>query len=138
MSDNREVDTASAPASQQPTPQGQPATREWNAPWVGGLILILIGSAFLLQNLTGFWFENWWAIFIAIPGVFALMAAWRLYEGNGRRFTGQVATAAMGAVFPLLVAAIFLFHLDWGEVWPLFLIAAGVVALLPRALERQQ
>ena len=112
-------------------------TMEWNATWFGGLVLIVIGSAFLIQNLTGYWFENWWALFIAIPGVFALMGARRLYEQNGQRFTGQVATAAAGALFPLLIAAIFLFQLNWGKVWPLFLIAAGVLALLPQALPKR-
>jgi len=31
-----------------------------------------------------------------------------------------------GGAFPLLVALIFLFNMDWGRVWPLFLILAGV------------
>jgi hypothetical protein len=35
-----------------------------------------------------------------------------------------------GGLMLLLVTIIFLFNLDWGKVWPLFLIIIGLGALL--------
>lgn len=110
----------------------------WDKSWFGGAVLILIGAVFLLRNVTGIWFDDWWALFIAIPGVVALASAWSLYQRNGNRLDGPVLGAALAGVFPLLVAAIFLFDLDWGRVWPLFLIAAGLLAMAPRTTGRQK
>mgnify|MGYP001316381740 CR=1 FL=1 len=43
--------------------------------WIGGAILIFIGTVFLLKNF-GFPFpENWWAVFILIPAVAAFAGA---------------------------------------------------------------
>ena len=39
----------------------------------------------------------------------------------------------MGGLAPLLVAIIFLFDLDWGRVWPPFLILGGIAMLLSRS-----
>lgn len=114
------------------------ANSDWGPPWLGGAVLILIGAVFLLRNVTGVWFDDWWALFIAIPGVIALASAWRIYQRNGARFDGRVLGAALGGVFPLLVAAIFLLDLDWGRVWPLFLIAAGLLAMAPRNSGKKQ
>lgn len=100
--------------------------------WIGGLILILIGVAFMLRNLGILdWqlFDNWWALFIAIPGLAALVNAWRSYQRQGR-FTGEVAGSFIGSLMLLGIALIFLFELDWSQIWPIFLILGGLSILL--------
>lgn len=106
-------------------------------PWLGGAILIGLGLVFSLQNVTGLYFGNWWALFIAIPGVFALATAWRFYQHDGYP-SHRALAAATGGLAPLIVAAVFLFDLDWGRVWPLFLIAAGLGLLAGRSKPQER
>ena len=112
-------------------PGSPSAWPSWSAsgPLRTGLVLIVLGAMFLLQRTLGFGLDNWWAIFIAIPGAVALFEAYRAYERAGRRATAEVARLAMAGAVPLTVAAIFLFRFDWGTVWPVFLILAGLGAL---------
>jgi uncharacterized membrane protein len=97
--------------------------------WVGGVVLIFVGLVFLLQNVTSLSLGNWWAIFILIPAVASLGQAWRLYREQGR-ISSAVRGPLTGGLILVLVAVIFLFNLDWGKVWPLFLIIIGLGALL--------
>ena len=39
-------------------------------------------------------------------------------------------SSAVGGLFILAVALIFLLDLDWGDVWPIFIILAGLAALV--------
>jgi hypothetical protein len=98
-----------------------------------GGILVLIGVIFLLQNVTdwdlGNW--NWWALFILIPAVGSLANAWRIYQAQGR-LTAKARGPLVGGFALLLVTTILLFDLDWGTMWPLFLIIVGVGALIVR------
>lgn len=113
-------------------PEQRSNTPPGNSLWMGGIALIVVGLIFLVQNLTGFRLQNWWALFIAIPGFIALGTAWRFYQQDGfasRRALG----AASGSLVPLIIAAIFLFNLDWGSLWPLFLVAGGIGMLANRA-----
>lgn len=99
--------------------------------WIIGLILILVGSGFLLTNLgiVDFRFDNWWALFILIPAVVSFANAWRAYSASGR-VDGAVAGSLAGGMITLTVALIFLFNLDWGVVWPIFLILGGLAVLM--------
>jgi hypothetical protein len=101
--------------------------------WMGGVVLILLGCVFFLQNAgVRILNDNWWALFILIPSGGLLIGAWNMYRAHGR-FTRAVAGMVTGALAPLAVALIFLFNLDWGTVWPVFLIVAGAGALLQTA-----
>lgn len=101
--------------------------------WIGGAILIAIGLIFLIQNLTGeFVFRNWWAIFIALPGIAALANAWRAYQARGR-LTREARGSLFGGLFMLTLAAVFIFELNWGAIWPVFLIIWGVGLLFDSA-----
>lgn len=89
------------------------------------LALITLGIIFFLQQVSDFELENWWALFILIPAFSSFAAAFRLWQRNGY-FSFSVYTTFYGGLFPLLVALIFLFDLDWGDYWPLFVILGGI------------
>jgi hypothetical protein len=97
--------------------------------WLGGAVLILLGAVFLLQNLGLAYPANWWALFILIPALGAFGAAWNMYQQ-----TGQLGASARGALIGgallTLVAAVFLFNLNWGLVVPVLLILAGIAMLV--------
>jgi hypothetical protein len=103
---------------------------EWSgsANWVPGIILIAIGVIFLFTNLTGFHLDNWWALFIMIPAVKNFGSAWGSYQRHGR-FTKSARGSITGGMILTLIASAFLFNLNWGLVWPFFLIIGGVAAL---------
>ncbi len=94
-----------------------------------GITLVLVGGYFLLRNVFGIDIDNWWAIFILIPAIFLLGTTARFYSQDGS-ITPRVAQSAAPACMMILVALIFLFDLDWGTVWPLFLIVGGLFAIL--------
>ena len=103
-------------------------SRRQNNNWVPGIILIAIGVIFLFTNLTGFHLNNWWALFIMIPAVKNFGSAWESYQRHGR-FTKSARGSVTGGLILTLIASAFLFSLDWGLVWPFFLIIGGVAAL---------
>lgn len=98
-------------------------------------VLILLGTVFLLRNfdlidLGG----RWWALFFLIP-LFILGS--RLFEvrrSSGGGFPAEARGLLTGFLFIALVMVIFLFDLDWGEVWPLFIILVGVSFLFGRSM----
>jgi len=102
------------------------------APWAGGLVMIALGVVFLLRNvgLNLPILHNWWALFILIPAVNSLSQAWRSFKANGWRFGGQTSGSFVGGLALTLVALTFLLGLSWSVVWPVFLILAGIGALL--------
>ena len=95
----------------------------------GGLILIGIGTVFLLSQLTGWYIQNWWALFIFIPAVLKLNEVWQSYQANGR-FNAETRGSLIGALLLTMVGAFFLFSISWNLFWPLLLILFGVSALL--------
>ncbi len=110
------------------TESQQPARSHSNN-WLGGVILIAIGVIFLFSNISGFYLNNWWALFILIPAIGSFGKAWNGYRENGR-LDGEARGGLIGGLILTLVASAFLFNLDWGMIWPLFLIIGGVGALL--------
>ncbi len=103
--------------------------------WLLGVIVIIIGVAFLGQNLgwwSGWALQNWWALFILIPAFGSLARAWRQYVANGRRFGGDVARPLLLGLLLVFVTLVFLLGLDWAYVWPVVLILVGVGLLLGR------
>jgi hypothetical protein len=87
--------------------------------------LMIIGFIFLAQQIGNFEFNNWWAFFILIPAFSSFGTAYGIWQRT-RRFTFGVWSTFYGGLFPLLVALMFLFNLDWGRYWPLFVILPGV------------
>jgi len=105
--------------------------------WFVGIVLIAVGLIFLLRNTVwGFALDNWWALFILIPAAGSFGTAWNLYRKNNGRMTQAAIGPLMGGLFGLFVAGVFLFNLNWGRIWPVFLILAGLGAL-GKAMVRQ-
>lgn len=89
-----------------------------------GLALIIIGIIFFAQQLGDFQFNNWWAVFILIPAFSAFGSSFRMWQKSGKFHFGVWSTF-YGGLFPLMVALMFFFDLDWGKYWPVFVILPG-------------
>lgn len=105
------------------------AVKPRNNNWIAGVVLIAVGIIFLFSNVTNFYIQNWWALFILIPAFINFGRAWQVYQAEGR-FTKSARGSLTGGIILSLIAAAFLFTLDWGLVWPMFLIIGGIAALL--------
>lgn len=97
--------------------------------WIAGVVLIVIGAFFLLSNLTDFHLNNWWALFIMIPALGSFGSAWRAYQRQGA-FTEAARGPFIGGLILSFIASVFLFNLNWGTIWPVFLIIGGLSALM--------
>ena len=106
-----------------------------NNGWVPGLIIIGVGIVFLVSNVTGYQLENWWALFILVPGIVSFVNAYNAYREDGR-WSKRARGGLVGGSIITLVAIIFLFNLDWGQIWPVFLVLIGVNILLGGWLDR--
>ena len=95
---------------------------------ISGLVLIAVGIIFLVMQYSDFHFNNWWALFILIPVFLAWSRAFTIFREAGEMTEGAI-QAVTGSLFPLFVALIFLFNMDWGKVWPGFIILVGFSAL---------
>ena len=103
-------------------------SRSSGGPWFA-IVLIVLGVVLLLQRVGDFSFDNWWALFILIPVLSAFASAFEIWRRAGR-FTFAVWSTFYGGLFPLLVAVLFLFNMDWGKYWPLFIILGGFGTLV--------
>ncbi len=101
--------------------------------WTGGALLILLGVIFLLRNFGLAYPFNWWALFILIPAFGAFGAAWTWYWRTGR-LGAPARSALIGGTVLTLIAAAFLFNLNWGLVLPMLLILAGIAMLVNMTL----
>jgi hypothetical protein len=90
-----------------------------------GLLLIAIGALALLRELTDLRLQNWWALFILIPGLGSLWGAFEAFLRD-RAFTQAVRGGLIGACFPFAVALIFLLDASWADWWPVFVILPGL------------
>ncbi|HEX5353428.1 MAG TPA: DUF5668 domain-containing protein [Rhodanobacteraceae bacterium] len=98
-------------------------------------IIIGIGLLFLLNNLgihlEFFFHGNWWALLILIASAAPLSRALEIYRARGR-VDAEVAYFLLAGSAVVLVAVLFLFGLDWGTWWPLFVILGGLFTLVHR------
>ena len=126
--DNRGSDSRSSWEERRERREERREMRQGGA-WIGGAILILLGLVFLLQNMGVLSLDNWWALFILIPAFGSFSAAWGQYQAAGR-LTAGARGSLIGGLFLSMVAAAFLFELNWAFLWPVFLIAGGLALLL--------
>lgn len=96
--------------------------------------IIGVGLLFLASNL-GYPLDflgrrNGWAVFILACALAPLTRAWEVYRARGR-VDAEACHFLVSAAAIALVASMFLFNLDWGVWWPLFVILGGVYTLVP-------
>lgn len=154
MSDQTQNQSVNPPPETPPTP---PVYRDWREQrraermarrearrqrhagrpygWFGGVILVILGIIFLLQNMGINILMNWWAIFILIPAFWAFVAAWNTYQDNGRLTQAAAGSLAVGIILTIL-AAVFLFNLALGIFWPIILIIGGLILLISALFPR--
>ena len=94
-----------------------------------GLILVIAGILFLLQQTGNFSLHNWWALFIFIPAFGSFSTAWIAFQRENRINEAVRAAAGSGLII-FTVAILFLFDLNWGLWWPLMILIPGFVVLL--------
>ena len=98
---------------------------------IPALVLILIGGGLLANNFLDISFDNWWALFLFVPVAVLSYQVWLDYKGNGR-LTSRGIGPLIGSLVLTSMLVTFLFDLDWGQLWPLFLIFGGIATLLGR------
>ncbi|MGH8274157.1 MAG: LiaF transmembrane domain-containing protein [Gammaproteobacteria bacterium] len=116
------------------------AHREWSLSSLGvGLVIIVIGIAFLLYNfnvrLPFLWHHNWWALFILIGAIGPLAQAGRAWHTRGG-FDANVLHSLTTAAIIVTIALFFLFSVSWNHWWPVFLIYGGLWTIARRAYRR--
>jgi hypothetical protein len=98
--------------------------------WIWGVILVLLGIFFLLQNFGFQVFVNWWALLILIPAFWAFEAAWNTYQDAGKITRGAAVSLTVGIILTIL-ALVFSLNLALGVFWPILLIIGGLALLVP-------
>lgn len=96
--------------------------------WIPALILVGIGAAFLLNNLQVVpFYDIWryWPVALVVVGLFRLVDSVHMNE----KLIGGVLIFVGGL---LLCGTLGLFPVTWNTMWPLILIAAGVLLLVQR------
>lgn len=95
--------------------------------WIAGLILIILGAAFLLQDMgtINIPFSNWWALFILIPAVASFDRAWRHYREADGRFNAPARNSLLVGILLTIVALGFLFNINWTYFGPALIILVG-------------
>jgi hypothetical protein len=116
---------------------------------VGAFILIALGVVFLLgQAKLLNYGSNWWVIFLVIPGLALLWSALTTYQHTHALRGKAGAQVIAGAVLVLLSVIFvvdptwsftrgwtldtyfpFLRAINWGQLWPWFLIVPGLALL---------
>lgn len=90
-----------------------------------GLFLVIAGGMAFAANAFGLALENWWALFILLPATsFHLMARQVAKSEKGGAHAGSRVLNGLSLIV-FTVAAMFLLNLDWGQWWPLMLLASG-------------
>ena len=94
---------------------------------LGGVTLLFVGFMFVAINLLGVGrLENWWGLFILLPGLLFVGAGLRQAQltSNGR--IPIMARFSMGVGLVIMtVAFLFLLNLNWGSWWPLMIVMPG-------------
>jgi hypothetical protein len=107
--------------------------------WIG-IAMAGLGLGFLLENLEMvimsqvFGRMNWWAIFILLPGIGALINAWLVYHHENKLVPAAIGLLGMG-VAVLSVGILALLGLSWSLLSPVILIAVGITFLLSTLLK---
>jgi hypothetical protein len=106
--------------------------------WIVGMILIVLGGLFLVRTtgIVDIPLTNWWALFILIPAIGALSAAWRTYRAEGRLTRPARGSLLVGLVLTF-ITFMFLFEVSWTYVGPILIIVVGIAIILNYATSSQ-
>jgi hypothetical protein len=104
--------------------------RNGGGEWILGVILILLGGFIYLQTMKIYTLSNWWALFILIPGLAALVEAWRVYRAAEGKFTRRARGSLILGMGLLLVTTVFLLGLNWTIFGPILLVLAGASMII--------
>jgi hypothetical protein len=96
-----------------------------------GIVIIIIGVIFLLENLyiidIGY---HWWALFFLIPISFLASDIWCMRKNNQGKIPASARGKFIGMAVLLFIMFVFLLGLDWGMIWPVFIIIGGLSIIL--------
>ena len=100
---------------------------------IGGLILIGIGTMFLLDrmNFLRFDFSDWWPMFMIIPGL--VMAL----DSNRKNKNGAFFLLTFGLLFQVAELNLFRWW-RWRNLWPMMMIAIGAWMLYQHLSARDE
>ncbi|MGD0047537.1 MAG: DUF5668 domain-containing protein [Bryobacteraceae bacterium] len=111
------------PQDNQPTPhEGLPAQ------WIPALILIAVGALFFLNNLNIIRFHDifeYWPVALIAWGIFKVVDQ----PEPKHKVVGGILIGIGGII---LMGNLGIPHMGWGDLWPLILIAVGVLMLTDR------
>jgi len=93
-----------------------------------GISVVLVGLTFLLQEAGVVHLDNWWAIFLVVPAAGSFVNVVRRYRQEGQ-VSRKVTAPLISGVATLILAVFFLFNMDIGKLWPVFVILAGISIL---------
>jgi hypothetical protein len=96
--------------------------------WIPALVLVAVGSIFLLNNLQIVRFREilqYWPVILIAVGLFRLVDSTHTND----RTVGGVLVLLGGF---LLAGSLGLYILNWNTLWPLLLIGAGLLMLMQR------
>lgn len=115
---------------------GDPSRR---STWMVGLILIILGGLFLMQNMgSNISLRNWWALFILIPAVGAIETGIRIYRHAGNQLTAPASGSLLVGGVLTVVTLGFLFNINWTFFGPALLILAGIGVLVNAMLVNRE
>jgi hypothetical protein len=97
-----------------------------------GLLLISLGMVFLLTEFGVLTNLRWWALILVIPATVNLYKFWTRDSHDGGQIFICGGRSPYKSLFILSLGLIFLFNLNFGTVWPIFLILPGLWMLLNR------
>ena len=104
---------------------------------IGGIILIALGSLFLLDKMRilnfdlGDIFSTWWPMFMIVPGI--IMAL----DTNRKNKNGPFFMIAFGLIFQVAELDLFRWW-RWRNLWPIMMIAIGVWMLFQHLQGRSE
>lgn len=133
---NESIDRREARRQRRAERLGDPSRK---STWMAGLILIILGGMFLMQNMgSNIPLKNWWALFILIPAIGAIETGIRIYRHAGNQLTAPASGSLLVGGVLTVVTLGFLFNINWTFFGPALLILAGIGVLVNATLVNRE
>lgn len=133
---NESIDRREARRQRRAERLGDPSRK---STWMAGLILIILGGMFLMQNMgSNIPLKNWWALFILIPAIGAFETGIRIYRHAGNQLTAPASGSLLVGGVLTVVTLGFLFNINWTFFGPALLILAGIGVLVNATLVNRE